>query len=112
MLENNDPITHPAGLRDDAQAPSAAGLVSHRWGAAFQNASPRRAAAESFTLVALMLALVLSPSARSGDSQTFLLGSFVLGELAALVLALRLRLPQGKRWRQIGAELVVATVFA
>jgi signal transduction histidine kinase len=86
--------------------------VSHGWRAAFQSASPRRAAAESFTLVTVMLALLLSASARSGDSQTFLLGCFVLGELAALVLALRLRLPQGKRWRQIGAELAVATVFA
>ncbi|HEY0736349.1 MAG TPA: ATP-binding protein [Herpetosiphonaceae bacterium] len=43
--------------------------------------------------------------------QTFLVGCFVLSELAAFMLALRLQLPRGTRWRQIVAELAAAGVL-
>src|SRR5690242_2553529 len=97
--------------KDNHPLPCLADLP-HRWRAAFQSASPRRAAVEGSALSVVMLALVFSAVVRSRSSQALVGGCFLVGELAALVLALRLRLPQGTRSRQLGAELATAAVFA
>ncbi|MBV9787341.1 MAG: HAMP domain-containing histidine kinase [Chloroflexi bacterium] len=112
MIQDRDPVTHHDAPPDSAAPRSCAGTLSHAWRAAILNAAPYQAVLESCTLIAVTLVLLVISSARYDDSQRFLLGCFGLGELAALLLALRLRQPQATRWRQIASELTVAGLSA